>query len=72
MTEIRREGREFREQNNRVLNAMREDLADLRSQVDNGFADMRGKLDAAAAGQDQIAGMLSVLIAREDGPDDGQ
>jgi hypothetical protein len=69
---MRREGREFREQNNRVLNAMREDLADLRSHVDSGFAEIRGKLDAAAAGQEQIAGMLSVLIAREDGPDDGQ
>jgi predicted nucleic acid-binding Zn-ribbon protein len=72
VTEIRREGREFREQNNRVLNAMREDLADLRSHVDNGFAEIRGKLDAAAAGQDQIAGMLSTLIERENGPYDGQ
>jgi chromosome segregation ATPase len=79
VTEIRRETREFREQNNRVLNAMREDLADLRSQVNSGFAriddkfaEMRGKLDAAAAGQEQIARMLSILIAREDGPQDGQ
>lgn len=71
VTEIRRETREFREQNNRVLNAMREDLADLRSHVDEGFAGVRGKLDAAAAGQEQIARMLSTLIAREDGPHDG-
>ncbi|MGH3225673.1 MAG: hypothetical protein ACRDPY_44510, partial [Streptosporangiaceae bacterium] len=63
VTEIRREGREFREQNNRVLNAMREDLADLRSHVDNGFAEIRGKLDAAEAGQEQIARMLGSLAS---------
>ncbi len=38
VAEIRREIREFREQNTRVLNAMREDLVDLRSVVDQGFA----------------------------------
>ena len=43
LTEVRQEIREFREQNTRVLNAMREDLADLRSQVNDGFAEMRGK-----------------------------
>jgi ABC-type transporter Mla subunit MlaD len=79
VTEIRREAREFREQNNRVLNAMREDLADLTShanslssRVENGFAEMRGKLDAAAAGQDQIARLLSALIERENGPHDAR
>jgi len=86
VTEIRRDIREFREQNTRVLNAMREDLTDLRlhvdsgfaridgqfAQVDSGFAEIRGRLDAAAAGQEQIAGMLSVLIAREDGPGDAR
>ncbi len=72
VTEMRQEIREFRDQNNRVLKAMREDLADLRSHVnnlsshvDNGFAEMRGKLDAAAAGQEQIARLLSALIDRE-------
>jgi hypothetical protein len=55
----------------RVLNAMREDLTDLRSRVDdglaemrNGFTEMRGKLDAAAAGQQQIVGLLNTLIDR--------
>jgi hypothetical protein len=72
VTEMRRESREFREQNTRVLNAMREDLADLRSRVNGGFAEVRGKLDAAAADQEQIARMLSILIAHEDGPDDSQ
>ena len=40
---------------------MREDLTDLRSQLtgmqsemQNGFTEMRGRLDAAAAGQQQI------------------
>ena len=36
--ELGREFREFRDQNNRVLNAMREDLTDLRGEVRRGFA----------------------------------
>ena len=67
VAEMRGDIREFREQNTRVLNAMRQDLTDLRSRVDDGFAEMRGKLDAAAAGQQQIAGMLSTLIAQQGG-----
>jgi ABC-type transporter Mla subunit MlaD len=74
VAEIRREIRDFREQNTRVLTAMRDDLVDLRSavderftSVDRGFAEMRGRLDAAAAGQRQIADMLSILIARDEG-----
>jgi hypothetical protein len=94
VSEMRAEIREFRDQNNRVLNAMREDLSDLRShvdegfgriderfarideqfaridggfaQVDSGFAAVRGRLDAAAAGQQQIVSMLTTLIAAED------
>jgi hypothetical protein len=78
--EMRAEVREFREQNSRVLNAMREDLSDLRSRMDDiddglgslrrytedGFTDIRGRLDATAAGQQQIVGMLTTLIQRED------
>lgn len=60
--EIRGEIRDFRDQNNRVLNALRADLTDLREHVDSGFASMRGALDATAAGQERIAGMLSRLI----------
>ena len=33
--------------------------------VDIGFAEMRGKFDAAAAGQQQIVSLLNTLIARE-------
>lgn len=53
---------EFREQNTRVLNAMREDLGDLRQQVADGFTEMRGKLDQTAAGQDHLAALLTRLI----------
>lgn len=66
VAEIRSEIRGFREQNTRVLNAMREDLTDLRSETRNGFAEIRGKLDAAAAGQQQIVGLLNTLIRQEE------
>jgi len=71
VAEMRGEIREFREQNTRVLNAMRDDLTDLRSRVDDGFArvddgfaEMRGKLDGTAAGIQQVAGLLNTLIAQ--------
>jgi hypothetical protein len=68
VAEIRAEIRGFRDQNTRVLNAMREDLTDLGSHVNDGFAEMRGKLDEAAAGQEQIVGLLNTLISQaEDG-----
>jgi DNA anti-recombination protein RmuC len=38
VAEMHGEIRQFREQNTRVLNAMRQDLTDLRSRVDDGFA----------------------------------
>lgn len=58
------------------FNAMRADFAELRSdfaglrsemntrfaQVDAGFIEMRGRLDATAAGQAHIAGLLQRLI----------
>ena len=74
VAEIRREIRDFRDQNTRVLNALRQDLVEgfarvdeKFAQVDQGFTEIRGKLDVAAAGQQQIAGMLGTLIARDDG-----
>ncbi|HEX5811458.1 MAG TPA: hypothetical protein VFY38_05130, partial [Pseudonocardia sp.] len=36
--DVRAEMRGFRDQNNRLLSAMREDLTDLRGHVDRGFA----------------------------------
>jgi hypothetical protein len=64
VTEMTEEIRGFRDQNTRVLNAMREDLTDLRSQVGDGFTEMRGKLDAAAVGQQQIVGLLNTLLSQ--------
>jgi hypothetical protein len=66
VTEIRGEIREFREQSTRVLNAMREDLIDLRQRVETGFTEMRGKLDGAAAGQHQIVNLLTTLIGQQE------
>jgi hypothetical protein len=80
VTEMTAEIRGFREQNTRVLNAMREDLTDLRSRVDDGFAgienrltemqngfiEVRGRLDATAAGQQQIVSLLNTLIDQDE------
>jgi predicted nucleic acid-binding Zn-ribbon protein len=79
VSEIRAEIRDFRDQNNRVLNAMRSDLTDLTSRVDDlserldaltertesGFAHVRGALDASAAGQAHIVELLDQLIRRD-------
>jgi chromosome segregation ATPase len=69
--QVRGEIRDFRQATTSSFNATREDLTDLRTHVDTGFAtvergftEMRGKFDAAAAGQQQIAELLSTLIAR--------
>jgi predicted nucleic acid-binding Zn-ribbon protein len=78
-TEFRTEFRDYRDHNNRVLNAMREDLTDLRSRVDERFVQVdgrldrldqnvigvRGVLDAQAAGQQQIIALLDGLIRRQ-------
>jgi hypothetical protein len=34
------------------------------TEVHNGFTEMRGRLDAAAAGQQQIADLLNTLISQ--------
>lgn len=76
VAEIRAEIREARDQNTRLHNATRQDIADLRARldqvdarfadVDRGFAEMRGRFDAAAVGQQQLADMLTTLIERDD------
>ncbi len=77
--EIRTELRSFRDQNNRVLSAMREDLTDLRTDMDEGFRKMqegfraiddkfleiRGVLDGQAGWNQRLADMLEVLIRRQ-------
>jgi hypothetical protein len=70
VTEFRGELRDFRQATVASFNAMRENMIDLRTEmnerferVDNGFVDVRGKLDATAAGQQQIVDILQRLIA---------
>jgi hypothetical protein len=64
VTEMRGEIRDFRQATTSSFNAMREDLADLRQQMNNGFTEMRGKFDAAAAGQQQIVTLLNTLVGQ--------
>lgn len=71
--QIRGEIRDFRQATASSFNAMRDDLTDLRTrvndgfaQVDRGFVEMRGRLDATAAGLDQITGLLNTLIGQQD------
>ncbi|RDH76920.1 hypothetical protein DVS77_18985 [Mycolicibacterium moriokaense] len=79
---IRGDLRDFRQATTASFNALREDFvdlrndfadlrndfADLRDHVDRGFTEMRGKLDGAAAGQQQIVSLLHTLAGR-DGPE---
>ncbi|AEV71542.1 hypothetical protein MycrhN_0912 [Mycolicibacterium rhodesiae NBB3] len=69
VTQFHSELRDFRQAAVSSFNAMREDMTDLRTEmrtrfasVDNGFIEVRGKLDAAAAGQQQIVDILHRLI----------
>lgn len=66
VTEIRGEIRDFRQATTSSFNAMRDDLTDLGQQADTGFTEIRGKLDAAAAGQQQIVNLLNTLIGQGD------
>lgn len=80
VAEIRTEIRDFRQATTASFNAMREDITDLRQEmndrftevhakVDNGFAEMRGKFDATAAGMEQIVRLLSADKGDERGRD---
>lgn len=64
VSEIRGEIRDFRQATTSSFNATREDLTDLRSEMQQGFTEMRGKLDVTAAGQQQIVNLLNTLIAQ--------
>jgi chromosome segregation ATPase len=66
VSEFRTELRDFRQATTRSFNAAREDLTDLREVVDQGFTEMRGKLDAAASGQQQIVELLNRFAGPED------
>ena len=69
VTEFRHEMRDFRQATVSSFNALREDLVDLRTHVNNGFTtvdqsftEIRGRLDAAAAGQQEIVRLLHTVI----------
>ena len=69
VSEIRADIRDFRHATTGSLNALREDFvdlredfSDLRDDVGRGFVEMRGKLDATAAGQQRIAELIESLI----------
>ena len=76
VSEIRGELRDFRNATTASFNALREDFVDLREhvdrkfeqvdqrfeQVDRGFMEMRGRFDAAAAGQQRIVDMLTTIL----------
>ena len=76
VSEIRGELRDFRNATTASFNAMRQDFVDLRQdfadlrehvdrrfeQVDQGFMEMRGRFNAAAAGQQQIVDMLTTIM----------
>lgn len=77
VAEIRTEIRDFRQATTASFNAMREDLVDLRThvddkfaEVDRGFTQMRGVLDQVAGGQQQIAALLGRLIDQGDDESD--
>lgn len=70
VAEIRGEIRDFRQATTSSFNAMREDLADLRTHVKDGFTEMRGKLDATAAGQQHIVNLLNTIIGQGEQRDD--
>ncbi|HEX5495159.1 MAG TPA: hypothetical protein VFX70_11365 [Mycobacteriales bacterium] len=70
VTEIREDLRDFRRATTASFNAMRADLTDLQTKVDNGFAEVRGRLDVAAAGHQQIVDLITTLIERDGGQPD--
>ncbi|MEO6794667.1 MAG: hypothetical protein ABI253_11880 [Mycobacterium sp.] len=58
--------RDFRQATTTSLNAMRDDLVDLRGQMGDGFAEIRTRLDATAAGLARITDLLTGLVADRD------
>ena len=64
--EIRTEIRDFRTATTVSFNTLRVDFGDLRTRVDRGFTEMRGKLDATASGQQHIANLIQRLIDDQD------
>lgn len=68
VTEVREEIRDFRRAAMSGFNAMRADLTDLRQHMTTGFIEVRGRLDAAAAGQQRIVDLLTAVLERPEPP----
>lgn len=73
VTEIRADIRDFRIATTASFHTLRQDFVDMRShvdrrfeQVDRGFAEIRGTLDATAAGQQRIVELIESLIDQQD------
>jgi hypothetical protein len=62
VSEFRGELLDFRRATTASFNALRQDFVDLRTHVDNGFTEMRGKFNVMAAGQQQIVDLLQTII----------
>jgi hypothetical protein len=69
--QVRGEIRDFRQAATGGCNALCDDLIDLRSEMRSGFTEVRGRMDATAAGLDQIAGPLNTLIGQQGGDQPG-
>ena len=67
--EIQGELRDFRQATVGSINALREDFADLRGEVEGLRGEMRSTFDMTAAGQQQIVTLLETLIDRDTGSD---
>jgi hypothetical protein len=63
VAEVRGEIRDFRQATAASFNAMRSDLTDLQTEMRTGFTQVRGQLDGAAAGLEQISSRLPGLRA---------
>jgi chromosome segregation ATPase len=71
LAEARRDIRDFRQATAASFNAMRSDLTDLQAEMRTGFTQVRGQLDGAAAGIEQITSLLNTLIDQQ-GDEPGQ
>ena len=76
VSEIRGELRDFRNATTASFNALRDDIRDLGTEmdnrferVDNGFIEIRGKLDVAASGQRRIVELIEALSGEQDLPE---
>jgi len=66
LVDLRGEMTDLRGDMNETAGSLRGEMNDLRLHVDDGFIEMRGRLDAAAAGQQQIVDMLNMLISQSE------